>query len=130
MPALKRSRWRLRCRFVVLGVPKNRKGYVMTIRSLILASAIVAAGSGFAFAQYSSPPAQTGGDMNATPSQTERSTGETRHTNGVATRRPMTVRPETTGSGGDIPTPGSNAKETQEKNASPASPDEGLEKQK
>ena len=105
----------------------------MTIRKLILATAIVAAGTGFAFAQSSPAPAnQSGGGVSATtPSPTDPSTaGESGNTKGTPVRGTMNARPGTTGSGFNSPTPGSNAKETLEKNASPVSPAEGSEKEK
>lgn len=105
----------------------------MTICKIILATAIVAAGTGYAFAQSSPAPAnQSGGGVSATtPSPTDPSTaGESGNTKGTPARGTMNARPGTTGSGLNSPTPGSNAKETQEKNASPASPAEGSEKEK
>ena len=108
----------------------------MTIRKLILATAIVAAGTSFALAQSAPAPAnQSGGGVSATtPSPTDPSTAsETGNSKGTPARGTMNARPGTTGmgpAGANSPTPGSNAKETQEKNASPASPAEGTEKQK
>ena len=105
----------------------------MIIRKLTLASAIIAAGSGFAFAQSSPAPAnQSGTAVSPTaPSPTDPSTAsETGNTKGQPSRGTMNRQPGTTGSGMSTPSPRSNAQETQEKNASPASPAEGTEKEK
>jgi hypothetical protein len=105
----------------------------MTIRSLILATTIVAAGTGFALAQSAPAPAnQSGGGVSATtPAPTDPSTaGESGNTKGKPARGTLNAQPGTTGMGASRPTPGSNAKENQEKNASPASPAEGTEKEK
>jgi hypothetical protein len=108
----------------------------MTIRSLILATAIVAAGTGFALAQSAPAPVnQSGGGVSATtPAPTDPSTAsESGNTKGTPARGTTNARPSTTGmgaAGANTPTPGSNVKENQEKNASPASPAEGTEKEK
>jgi hypothetical protein len=111
----------------------------MTIRKLILATAMVAAGTGFALAQSAPAPAnQSGPGVSATtPAPTDPSTAsESGNTKGVPARG-TNARPGTTGMGSSMgagsaskPTPGSNAKESQEKNASPASPAEGTKKEK
>jgi hypothetical protein len=108
----------------------------MTIRKLILATAMVAAGTGFALAQSAPAPAnQSGPGVSATtPAPTDPSTAsESGNTKGVPARA-TNAHPGTTGMGGSMgantPTPGTNAKETQEKNASPASPAEGVKKEK
>ena len=65
-----------------------------------------------------------------TPSPTDPSTAsETGNTKGIPSRG-TNVRPGTTGSGANEPTPSSNMRESQEKNASPASPAAGAEKEK
>ncbi|HEY6024545.1 MAG TPA: hypothetical protein VIV34_10265 [Pseudolabrys sp.] len=105
----------------------------MTIRRLILASAFVAAGTGLALAQSSPAPAnQSGGGVSATsPAPTDPSTAsESGNTKGVPARGTLNAQPGTTGMGATSPSPGSNAMETKEKNASPASPTEGTEKEK
>jgi len=105
----------------------------MTIRRLMLATAIVAAGPGFAFAQSAPAPAnQSGGGVSATtPSPTDPSTaGQSGQTKGVPARGTLNAQPGTTGMGASQPTPGSNSVESRTKNASPASPAEGTEKEK
>jgi hypothetical protein len=108
----------------------------MTIRKLILATAIVAAGTGFALAQSAPAPAnQSGSGVSATtPSPTDPSTAaETGNTKGAPARGTTNARPGTTGmgpAGANSPSPASNAKENGEKNASPASPAEGTSKEK
>jgi hypothetical protein len=84
----------------------------------------------FAFAQSAPPANQAGGGTSATsPAPTDPSTaGETGNTKGVPSRG-TSVGPGTTGSGANEPTPSSNARESQEKNASPASPATGAEKE-
>jgi len=104
----------------------------MNLRRVIIATTIIATSVGFAFAQSAPSPAnQSGGGTSATaPSPTHPSTaGETGNTNGVPARG-TNVRPGTTGSGANEPTPSSNVRESQEKNASPASPAAGAEKEK
>lgn len=108
----------------------------MKIRTLILATTIAAVGTGFAFAQSAPAPAnQSGGGTSATsPSPTDPSTaGQTGNTKGEPARGSMSA-PGTTGSGvsspASRPTPGSNMEESQQKNASPASPTEGVKKEK
>lgn len=105
----------------------------MAIRSLILAITVVAAGTGFALAQSAPAPAnQSGGGVSATtPAPTDPSTaGESGNTKGTPARRATNARPGTTGMGATNPGPASNAKETQDKNVSPASPVEGTQKEK
>lgn len=104
----------------------------MTIRKLILATAIVAAGTGFAFAQSSPAPANQSGPAVSptTPSPTDPSTAsETGNTKGQPSRGTMN-KSGTTGSGMNSPSRGSNMQESQDKNASPASPAEGTKKEK
>jgi len=105
----------------------------MTIRRSMLAATIVAAGTGFAFAQSAPAPAnQSGGGVSATtPSPTDPSTaGQSGQTKGVPARGTLNAQPGTTGMGASQPTPGSNSMESHEKNASPASPAEGTKKEK
>jgi len=110
-----------------------QKGNInMNLRKVILATTIIATSAGFAFAQSAPSPAnQSGGGTSATaPSPTDPSTaGETGNTKGIPSRG-TNVRPGTTGSGVNEPTPSSNARESQEKNASSASPAAGAEKEK
>jgi hypothetical protein len=104
----------------------------MNLRKVIIATTIVATSAGFAFAQSAPSPAnQSGGGTSATsPAPTDPSTaGETGNTKGIPSRG-TSVKPGTTGSGANEPTPSSNARESQEKNASPASPAAGAEKEK
>jgi len=111
----------------------TKEGHVMKLRTLVLASAVFAAGSGLAFAQSSPAPAnQSGGGVSATtPSPTDPSSAaESGNTKGTPARGTMNAQPRTTGSGMSSPTPSSSSKESQEKNASPASPAEGTEKVK
>jgi hypothetical protein len=108
----------------------------MKIRTLMLAATIATMGTGFAFTQSAPAPAnQSGGGTSATsPAPTDPSTaGQTGNTKGEPARA-TTNAPATTGSGvtnsTSKPTPGSSMKESQEKNASPASPAEGVKKEK
>jgi hypothetical protein len=104
----------------------------MNLRKVIVATAIITTSAAFAFAQSALSPAnQSGGGTSATaPSPTDPSTAsETGNTKGIPSRG-TNARPGTTGSGANEPTPSSNIRESQEKNASPASPAAGAEKEK
>jgi hypothetical protein len=115
----------------------TKERLVMTIRKLILATAMIAAGTGFALAQSAPAPANSSGPSVSptTPAPTDPSAaGQSGDTKGTPSRGTMKSGSGTTGMGGSTgattPTPGTNAKETQEKNASPASPAEGVKKEK
>ena len=107
----------------------------MKFRSLILATTLLTAATGFAFAQSSPSPANSSGpDVHAnTPAPTDMSsTGD--NIKGIPSRGTAAQGRATTGAGmtepGTKPTPQSNMNEGAQKNASPASPAEGIEKEK
>ena len=105
----------------------------MKIRTLVLATTLLTAATGFAFAQSSPAPANTsGGGVSATtPSPTDPSTasesGNTKGTPSRATNAQQMGSGATTGSG---VSGGQDMKETKEKNVSPASPQEGIKQEK
>jgi hypothetical protein len=107
----------------------------MKFRSLILATTLLTAATGFAFAQSApSPNNSSGPDVHATtPSPTDpASTGD--NIKGIPERGTAAQERATTGSGmtapGSRPTARKNNEDGVQKNASPASPAEGVEKEK
>ena len=107
----------------------------MKFRSLILATTLLTAATGFAFAQSAPAPAnQSGPGVDATaPGPTDLSK-ENDNTKGIPSRGTAAQGRATTGAGmtepGTKPSPRKNMNETVKKNASPASPAEGIEKEK
>ena len=105
----------------------------MKMRTLFLATTLLTAATGLAFAQSSPAPANTsGGGISATtPSPTDPSTasetGNTKGTPSRATNAQHMGGAATTGSGVSA---GSDMNETKEKNVSPASPKEGINQEK
>jgi hypothetical protein len=103
----------------------------MTIRKLVLATAILTAATGFAFAQSAPAPVnQSGGGT--TPSQASPTdmgeAGQTGLTKGTPTRganNGAMMAPTTNGSGVKSP-----ARESAHKAVSPASPDAGIKQEK
>ena len=109
----------------------------MTIRRLILATTILAAGAAGAFAQSSPAPAnQSGGGVSATtPAPTDQSiSSEGGNSKGVPARgtnaQSGKAQMGTTSAGVNRPPPGQNMIESQQKNQSPASQDSGVKKEK
>ena len=105
----------------------------MKIRTLVLATTLLTTATGLAFAQSSPAPAnQSGGGISATtPAPTDPSIASESGNTTSAPARGTDARPGaagTTGSG--MATPGLNMQESNEKNASPASPDVGLKQEK
>jgi len=107
----------------------------MKFRSLILATTLLTAATGFAFAQSApSPNNSSGPGVDATtPAPTDlSSTGD--NIKGIPSRSTAVKGKATTGAGmtepGTKPTPQKNLNETMKKNASPASPAEGVQKEK
>jgi hypothetical protein len=102
----------------------------MTIRKLVLATAILTAATGFAFAQNSPAPVnQSGGGVSNSQSPTDMGeAGQTGLTKGMPARgaaNGQTMTPTTNGSGVKSP-----ARESAHKAASPASPDAGIKQEK
>jgi len=103
----------------------------MKIRTLVLATTLLSAATGFAFAQSSPAPANTSGPgvSATTPSPTESgAVSESGNTKGNPSRGTMNAHPggaTTTGSGMNAP-----AKDTMGKNKSPASTDAGVKQEK
>lgn len=111
----------------------------MKFRSLILATALATAAgglaTGLAFAQSAPAPANSSGphvDPTA-PSPTDMSS-EGDNIKGIPSRGAAVHRRATSGAAvaqpGSKPTPRKNMNESAQKNASPASPAEGVEKEK
>ena len=107
----------------------------MKFRSLILATTLLTAATGLAFAQSApSPNNSSGPDVHATtPSPTDPSSkGD--NIKGIPERSTAAQERATTGAGvtqpGSKPTARKNMDESMKKNASPASPAEGVEKEK
>jgi hypothetical protein len=107
----------------------------MKFRSFILATTLLTAATGFAFAQSApSPNNSSGPNVDATtPSPTDQgSTGD--NIKGIPSRGTAAQGRATTGAGrtelGTKPTPQKNMNESMKKNASPASPAEGAAKEK
>lgn len=107
----------------------------MKFRSLILATTLLTAATGLAFAQSAPSPANSSGpDVRAnTPAPTDLSSSGD-NIKGIPSRGTAAQGRATTGAGmtepGTKPSPQKNMKESAEKNASPASPAEGAEKEK
>jgi hypothetical protein len=102
----------------------------MTVRKLVLATAILTAATGFAFAQNSPAPVnQSGGGVSNSQSPTDMGeagqTGLTKATPARGASNGQMMAPATTGSGVKSP-----ARESAHKAASPASPDAGLKQEK
>lgn len=105
----------------------------MKIRTFVLATSVLAAATGAAFAQSApSPNNQSGpGVSPTTPAPTDPGATDTGNTKGIPSRGTLNERPgdrATTGAG--EPTPGSNMRENSRRGASPASPAEGAGKMK
>ena len=107
----------------------------MKFRSLILATTLLTAATGFAFAQSApSPTNSSGPDVHAnTPAPTDMSSkGD--NVKGIPSRSAAAQRRATTGAGmtepASRPTARKNIEEGAQKNGSPASPAEGVEKEK
>jgi hypothetical protein len=107
----------------------------MKFRRLILAATLLTAATGFAVAQSApSPNNSSGPDVHAnTPSPTDlSSTGD--NIKGIPSRGTAVKGRATTGAGmtepGTKPSSQKNMNETMKKNASPASPAEGEQKEK
>jgi hypothetical protein len=105
----------------------------MKIRALVLATTILTAATGVAFAQSSPAPVnQSGGGIDAAQSPTDMGiAGQTGLTKGTPTRGAVSAQRQqmapaaTTGSGLNSP-----ARESAHKAASPASPDAGIKQEK
>ena len=106
------------------------------IRKLLIATTFIAASAGLAFAQSAPSPANTAGGniTNSTPAPTDQSAGGNQSGNVKGAPAGMTSERRsghvgTTGMG-PSPNPKSTQGEVQQKNASPASGQEGVEKEK
>jgi hypothetical protein len=103
----------------------------MKIKTLVLATSVLAAASGTAFAQSApSPSNQSGPGVSPTsPAPTDPGASETGNTRGVPSRGTLNDRPgDPATTGTSQPTPGSTMQENSRRGASPASPAEGNEK--
>jgi hypothetical protein len=107
----------------------------MKFRSLILATTLLTAATGFAFAQSAPSPTNSSGPaVHAnTPAPTDMSSkGD--NIKGIPSRGTAAQRRATTGAGmtepGTKPSARKTIEEDAQKNASPASPAEGVEKEK
>jgi hypothetical protein len=105
----------------------------MKFRGLILATTPLTAATGFAFAQSApSPTNSSGPDVHANTAAPTDMSGD--NIKGIPSRGTAAQRRATTGAGmtepASRPTARKNIEEGAQKNASPASPAEGVEKEK
>jgi hypothetical protein len=107
----------------------------MKLGSLILATTLLTAATGFAFAQSApSPNNSSGPDVHANTSAPTDLSSKGDNIKGIPSRGTAAQGRANTGAGmtepGTKPTPQKNMDESAQKNASPASPAEGAEKEK